>query len=141
MNQKEGVAMLAEKHTTLTKAQKAKAALVRLQTVSIIEIDTHPLLDRAQRKLCLVLRKEALREQVPFTMLTFAEIALRATGNDYAAVTDEEGPEAAKCDQLHRRAAILYVYEAMKAGPPIIAETAEERGMLKDLELLVSHTC
>lgn len=142
MNQRKGAVMPTEKHTAPTaptKAQKAKAALTRLQTVSIIEIDTHPLLDTAQRKLCKVLRNAALRDQVPFTMLVFAEIALRATGNDYAAVTDQGGHEAAKCDQLHRRAAILYVYEAVKSGPPIVAETAEERGTLKDLELLVSH--
>ena len=129
--------MPAEKHTAPTKAQKAKAALARLQTVSIMEIDAHPLLDVTQRKLCKVLRKAALRDQTPFTMLAFAEIALRATGNDYAAY--QSGREAAKCDQLHRRAAILYVYEAVKAGPPIVAETAEARGTLKDLELLVSH--
>ena len=131
--------MPTKKHTAPTKAQKAKAALARLQTVSIIEIDMHPLLDDTQRKLCKLLRKAALRDQVPFTMLVFAEIALRATGNDYAAVSHEGGHQAAKYDQRHRRAAILYVYEAVKAGPPIIAETAEERGTLKDLELLVSH--
>lgn len=34
----------------------------------------------------------AKRDGSSFTMLTFAEIALRATGNDYAAVTDHVPP-------------------------------------------------
>ena len=125
--------------TKIQKAQKAKAALARLQTVSDLEIDDHPLLDEEQRKLCKVFRNAALREEAPFTMLSFAEIALRATGNDYAAVTDEGGQIAAQRDRLHRHAAILYAYEAVRSGPPIVAETAAERGTLKDLEILASH--
>lgn len=103
------------------------------------EIDAHPLLNEEQRQLCKSLRSLAKKEPRPFTMLEFAKIALRATGNEYAAVTDQWGPEAARCDDAHRRAAILYVYEAIKAGPPIVAETAGKRGTLRDLELLTSH--
>jgi hypothetical protein len=101
------------------------------------EIDGHPLLDRDQQKVCKSLNNLAKRENRPFTMLEFAEIALRATGNDYAATSSED--DAAACDLAHRRAAILYVYEAIKAGPPIISETIVERGTLRDLELLARH--
>ena len=72
-------------------------------------------------------------------MLQFAEIALRASGNNYAAVTDQGGHEAARRDKEHCLAAILYVYEALKAGPDIVTETIAERGTLRDLELLASH--
>ena len=103
------------------------------------EIDAHPLLNHEQRAACKALRNLAKKERRPFTMLEFAEMALRATGNAYAAVTDRSGPRAGRCDNAHRRAATLYVYEAIKAGPPIVAETAAERGTLRDLELLASH--
>ena len=125
--------------TESQKARKAQAALARLQTVTDVEIDEHPLLDDEQRRICKALRRAALREERAFTMLTFAEVALRATGNDYAAVSDEGGPVAAKRDREHRRAAILYAYEAVRCGPAIVAETAAERGTLKDLEILASH--
>jgi hypothetical protein len=103
------------------------------------QIDAHLLLDRDQQKTCKILRDLAKKEGSSFTMLEFAEIALRATGNEYARVTDEGGHQAAVCDDAHRRAAILYVYEAIKAGPPIVSETAVERGTLRDLELLARH--
>lgn len=118
---------------------KKRQALARLGAVTDVEIDAHPLLSEDQRQVCKDLRDLAEREHRSFTMLEFAEVALRATGNDYAAVTDRGGPEAARHDQAHRRAAILYVYEAVKAGPPIVAETAADRGTLRDLELLASH--
>ena len=129
--------MTATKHKTKTSAgAKQAAAAQRLAELTDVEIDGHPLLDQEQRKICKTLRNAARKEQRPFKMLDFAEIALRATGNDYAAATDQGGYEAARCDNAHRQAAILYVYEAVKAGPPIIAETADERGTLGDLELL-----
>lgn len=103
------------------------------------EIDAHPLLDRDQRVTCKARRNLAKKEHRPFTMLEFAEVSLRETGNDYAALTDQGGLWAAWSDDALRRAAILYVYEAVKAGPPIVAETAGERGTLRDIELLASH--
>lgn len=103
------------------------------------EIDAHPLLNHEQRATCKALRNLAKKERRSFTMLEFAKIELRVTGNECAAVPDQWGPEAARCDDAHRRAATLYVYEAIKVGPPIIAETAAERGTLRDLELLASH--
>ena len=125
--------MTAAKRKTVTKHQAAERRLAELTDV---EIDGHPLLDQEQRNICKKLRNAARKEQRPFTMIDFAEIALRATGNDYAAATDQGGSQAARCDIAHRQAALLYVYEAIKAAPPIIAETAGERGTLRDLELL-----
>ena len=124
------------KKTTSAKKKKASEALA---IVTDVEIDAHPLLDREQQKLCKSLRTIAKRNGDPFTMLQFAEIALRASGNNYAAVTDQGGHEAARRDSEHCQAAILYVYEAIKAGPAIVSETAEHRGTLKDLELLAIH--
>jgi hypothetical protein len=123
----------------MTSTKRQQAAAQRLATLSNVEIDGHPLLDEEQRRICKELRNVAKKGRESFTMLDFAEIALRATGNDYAAVTDQGGPQAARFDDAHRRAAILYVYEAIKAGPAIIAETAGERGTLRDLELLANH--
>ena len=123
----------------MTNTQRQQDAAQRLVTLSNVEIDGHPLLDEGQRRICKELRNVAKKDREPFTMLDFAEIALRATGNDYAAITDLGGPRAAHLDAAHRRAAILYVYEAIKAGPAIIAETAGERGTLRDLELLANH--
>jgi hypothetical protein len=120
-------------------SKNKKAALQRLATLTDVEIDDHPLLTGPQMKLCKELRNLAKRGKESFTLLDFASIALRATGNDYAEVTGEGGPEAAKRDYEHQRAAILFVYESIKAGPPIVSETAEQRGTLKDLELLASH--
>lgn len=118
--------------------KKQQAAERRLAELTNLEIDAHPLLDREQREICKNLRNAARKEHRPFTMLDFAEIALRATGNDYAATRDQDGYQAARHDNAHRQAAILYVYEAIKAGPPIISETAGERGTLRDLELLAT---
>jgi hypothetical protein len=116
---------------------KQDAALKRLRTVTDIEIDAHPLLDREQQKICKIFRDKAAKDGDEFTMLDFAKIALRATGSDYLAAS---WPMlAAKCDAAHRRAALLYTYEALKRGPAIVTETIEERGTLRDIELLVSH--
>jgi hypothetical protein len=116
---------------------KQAAAERRLTDLTNVEIDGHPLLDQEQRKICKNLRNIARKEQQPFRMLDFAEISLRATGNDYAATSGQNDyHQAARLDNAHRQAAILYVYEAVKTGPPIIAETAGERGTLRDLELL-----
>lgn len=130
-----------EKETVMPKKTSSanKEAEEAVAMMTDVEIDAHPLLDREQQKLCKSLRTIAKRNGDPFTMLQFAEIALRASGNNYAAVTDQGGHEAASRDSEHRQAAILYVYEAIKAGPAIVSETAKQRGTLKDLELLASH--
>jgi len=120
-------------------ASARDAAFRRLRTVTNVEIDAHPLLTRDQKKLCKIFRDEAAKAGDEFTMLAFAEVTLRASGNDYAAVTNEGGLQAAVNDAAHRRAALLYAYEALKRGPAIVTETIEKRGTLRDIELLVSH--
>jgi hypothetical protein len=131
---KESVMPKAKAKTKTKKQTKAE-----ITTMSDAEIDGHPLLDREQQKLCKGLRNLAKRRGESFTMAEFAAVALRATGNDYAAVTDEGGHAAAMRDKDHQLAAILYVYEALKAGPDIVTETVAERGTLRDLELLASY--
>ena len=112
------------------------------------EINAHPLLDDAERKLCKIFRTRSMEAGDSFTMLDFACICLRATGRDYAETLDSDGDgnlDSPDCiatvvaDTKHRRAAILYAYEALKKGPAIITETIGARGTLRDLELLVSH--
>ena len=104
------------------------------------QIDEHPLLDDAERKICKVLRNHAKKIGESFTMLNFAANCLRAAGRDYTEASDRDDSVAAVvADARHRRAAILYAYEALKAGPAIVTETIGDRGTLRDLELLVSH--
>lgn len=112
------------------------------------QIDTHPLLNDNERRICKILRNHSKEAGESFTMLDFAANCLRATGRDYAEAFDHDGdgnlnsPDCAAtvlADAKHRRAAVLYVYEALKGGPPIITETIGARGTLRDLELLVSH--
>lgn len=130
----------AKEQKAMAKTKTAKKTVeTRPAIMTNDEIDAHPLLDPEQRRICKGLRNAAKSDGSSFTMLAFAEISLRATGNNYADVTDQGGHEAARCDYAHRRAAILYVYEAIKAGPAIVAETAGDRGTLRDLELLASH--
>jgi len=130
-----------KKETSMTtkKIRKAKKVAPQIATMTDNQINGHPLLDRAQMKICKSLRDLAKRRGESFTMAEFAAVALRAAGNDYAAVTDRGGHEAAMRDKEHQLAAILYVYEAIKAGPAIVAETADARGTLRDLEMLASH--
>lgn len=127
-----------EQTMPVTKTAKAAAAITRLHTLTNVEIDAHPLLDREQKKLCKIFRDKSKKDGDEFTMLNFAEIALRATGNDYAEVTGSDD-QAVICDAAHRRAALLYTYEALKRGPAIVTETIEDRGTLRDIELLASH--
>lgn len=112
------------------------------------QIDAHPLLDDAERGICKVLRNHAKEIGESFTMLDFAANCLRATGRDYAEALDHDGDgdlnspdcvETVLADAKHRRAAVLYVYEALKKGPAIVTETIRDRGTLRDLELLLSH--
>lgn len=104
--------------------------------MTLAEIDAHPMLDQRQRQVCKGLLKIAKRDGRVFTMLEFAEATLRVAGNNYAAVTDQDGLHAVMIDDNHRCAAILYVHEAIKAGPAIVTELAKKRSTLRDLELL-----
>jgi hypothetical protein len=107
------------------------------------EINAHPLLDDAERKLCKIFRTQSKKAGDSFTMLDFACVCLRATGRDYVEAAGDFA--STNCvatviaDAKHRRAAVLYVYEALKKGPAIVTETMDDRGTLRDLELLVSH--
>jgi len=135
---------LFTKKEPMSKAKKQEAVLKRLHTVTDVEIDAHPLLDREQQKLCKIFRDNAAKAGDEFTMLDFAKIALRATGKDYAAASeyghrDLTAARLPALDDLHRRAALLYTYEALKRGPKIVTETIEKRGTLRDIELLASH--
>jgi hypothetical protein len=99
------------------------------------DIDDQLMLDAEQRRLCAELNRAAGNS---LTMLEFATIALRAAGNNYAAVTD--GPDSharVAADLAHRRAAVLYVYEALKASEiEWIREWADLEAALDTLELL-----
>jgi hypothetical protein len=123
---------------------KQDAALKRIRTVTDVEIDGHPLLDREQQKICKIFRDKAAKDGDAFTMLDFAKLALRATGKNYAEASEYGHTKFAVArllvlDALHRSAALLYTYEALKRGPKIVTETIEERGTLRDIELLASH--
>jgi hypothetical protein len=125
-------------------AFRGEKALKRLRTVTDVEIDAHPLLDREQQKLCKIFRDKAAKDGDEFTMLDFAKLALRAAGKDYATASEYGHTELAvsrlrALDVLHRHAALLYTYEALKRGPEIVTETIEERDTLRDIKLLASH--
>lgn len=103
------------------------------------KINAHELLDMEQRKMCRIMRTRSARNGEPFTMLDFAKIALCATASDYVQAASES-PEAVMTDIAHRRAAILYVYEALKACDiPIIKEWPEFDEMLKNLVYLANE--
>lgn len=106
-------------------------------SITNAEIREHELLDDEQRKIIRALRGAASRRGESFTMLGFAEVALRATAVDYGAVTDggdEAIPERVIADARLRDAAVLYVYEALRATDnAIIREWPEFDEMLRML--------
>jgi hypothetical protein len=144
--------MLKTKRSEVRKAKKLRKAILARGSSSTLltdeQINAHPLLNDNERRICKILRNHSKEAGESFTMLDFAANCLRATGRNYAEAFDHDGdgnlnsPDCAAtvlADAKHRRAAVLYVYEALKGGPPIITETIGERGTLRDLELLVSH--
>jgi hypothetical protein len=141
---------LPAKQAIQAAGQIVDAMLARSSSARLTDeqINAHPLLDDTERRLCKIFRTQSKAAGESFTMLDFAANCLRATGRDYAEMFDRDGDgnlDSTNCfatliaDAKHRRAAILYVYEALKGGPPIITETIGDRGTLRDLELLVSH--
>jgi hypothetical protein len=98
------------------------------------EIDAHPMLDWDQKLMCRNLRSQAGKESVPFAMVDFARIALRACAVDYA----HDGAASYSRDVADRalqHAALLFVYEALKAcDHDIIKEWPEFDTMLQQLE-------
>lgn len=103
-------------------------------SITNAEIREHDLLDDEQRKIARALRGAASRRGEAFTMLGFAELALRATAVDYGAVTDEDDAIAQRviADARLRDAAVLYVYEALRATDnALIREWPEFDEMLR----------
>jgi hypothetical protein len=98
------------------------------------EIDSHELLDAEQAKLCKVMRNTARSTRETFTLLNFAEIALRAEARDYTAAQELTLSAQVIADARLRRAAILYVYEALKASD--VALIAEYPDLPEALDLL-----
>lgn len=95
------------------------------------EIDAHELLSADQRLLCKVMRNESRINGYPFEMFDFAKIALRARARDY--VENDSGRQ----ERDLQRAALLYVYEALKATDlAIIKEWPDFDEMLRSLEYL-----
>lgn len=103
-------------------------------------IDSHPLLTDSQRTVCAALNRVARSKREEFTMLDFARIALRATGNDYASAIGSDDLEVYAADREHKRAAILYVYEALKATEhPLIQDWTGLPDCLKVLKNLAEE--
>lgn len=101
------------------------------------EIKEHPLLDDDQRKVARALSKLSKREGKEFPALAFAEIALRAEAQNYAATSEDKISEVAFADLKLRRAALLYVYEALRATDlDIVREWSELDEALRSLEYL-----
>lgn len=80
------------------------------------DIDNHPLLTDLQRADCHSLTQLRKQQRAKFTMFDFAEASLRASGCRFAHVASstDSGTRGA-ADLEHKRAAVLYVYEALKA--------------------------
>lgn len=112
------------------------------QLLPVNEITSHPLLDSSHRNLARVMRSRAKADGNAFSMIAFAKICLRATGRNYveaSAGEDEANTPAILADIEHRRAAILYAYEALKATDlAIIKEWPQFDEMLKCLEQLAA---
>ncbi len=104
------------------------------------EINAHELLDDEQRKMCRIMSDRSHRSGESFTMLDFARISLRATGNTYAELkNDGDTAKQVMADREHQRAAVLFVYEALKACDiAIIKEWPEFDEMLKNLVYLAN---
>jgi hypothetical protein len=114
----------------------------KYKPLTTTEINGHPLLTEHMRSVCWDLVKIAKRDRTEFTMLDFARISLRATGNNYARITDHDDVSARViADREHQHAALLYVYESLAAAEtPIIAEcTKDHETALLYLRLLADH--
>lgn len=103
--------------------------------LSNTEIDAQTLLDQDQRSMCRIMRNHARKEGIPFTMMDFARITLRATAVDYTGADAESTDDRTLADRALQRAALLFVYEALKAcDHDIIKEWPEFNTMLQQLE-------
>lgn len=106
--------------------------------IKLKEIRSHEMLDDEQRLIATALVKIAKRDKSDFTWLAFAEVALRASAKTYAAAAELGEAPPVQEDRELRRAAVLYVFEALRACDlAIIKEWPEFDEMLKNLEYLM----
>lgn len=99
------------------------------------QIDAHELLSKQQRALLKQFRNLSKKQRETFTMLDFARISLRVAGKAYADA--DGGLETAVADHDLQHAAILYVYELLKAvDEPLIKEWDGFDEMLRSIEVL-----
>lgn len=96
------------------------------------EIDAQPMLDQDHKLMCKAMRTQSRKDGIEFTMMDFARICLRATAVDYVGA---ESYEKTVADRALQYAALLFVYEALKAcDHAIIKEWPEFDTMLQQLE-------
>jgi hypothetical protein len=96
------------------------------------EIDSQPMLDQDHKLMCKAMRTRARKDGTPFTMMDFARVRLRTAAIDY---TSDESYERVVVDAELQRAALTFVYEALKAcGHDIITQWPEFDTMLQQLE-------
>jgi len=105
------------------------------------EIESHELLTSEQHLLCKAMRNESRRAGHDFTLYDFAKVALRATARDYVEASDlsEAAREQARVthERALQRAAILFVYEALKACDiNLIKQWPEFDEMLRSIVML-----
>lgn len=101
------------------------------KTLLNAEIDVHPLLTREQRTMLKAMRS-ADRQ---ITMYDFACVVLKATACDYSQSDDDDVKERVKTERALKYAAILFVYEALKAcDHDIIKQWPEFETMLQQIE-------
>jgi hypothetical protein len=111
-------------------------AVTPLKPLRNADIDAQPMLDQDHRLMCKAMRNQARKDGTEFTMMDFARVCLRATAVDYAGA---EGYARVAADRAHQHAALLFVYEALKAcDHAIIKEWPEFDMMLQQLEDLDS---
>ena len=116
----------------MTKAEACQPLADAIKPLRNAEIDAHPLLNRDQRAMCKLMRNTDGRR---FRMFDFARVELHATASDYANADDDDIAERVKTEMALHRAALLFVYEALKAcDHDIIKQWPDFDIMLQQLE-------
>lgn len=116
-----------------------------MKTITTKQISEHELLDHTDRQVADAMRRDARETKREFTMLDFAVVKLKGEARNYVE-SDEYGETDWPAQHAHRlvtreralkRAAIFYVYEALRAvDAPIINEWPEFDEMLRCLVTL-----
>lgn len=104
-------------------------------------IKAHPILTSDQAVMCRAFARQRAKDGgEPFTLLEFAQIALRATARDYVEALSDDRPRSVAsivADREHNQAAMLYAYEQLRAcEEPIVAECPDRELALE----LISDT-